>query len=91
MLLWVDRCCGADNASAAEFSRHCQVRPTDQQHLWAALEEALGTLAPTDRETVLTLLQGKETAQAAADSAARKRRQRAVERLRLAVRRLYAD
>lgn len=41
MLLWVDRCCGAhDAASAAEFSRHCQVRPTDQQHLWAALSLA---------------------------------------------------
>lgn len=40
MLLWVDRCCGADSASAAEFSRHCQVRPTDQQHLWAALSLA---------------------------------------------------
>ncbi|WP_116808999.1 response regulator transcription factor [Steroidobacter cummioxidans] len=41
MLLWVDNCCGAhDAASAAEFSRHCQVRPTDQQHLWAALSLA---------------------------------------------------
>ena len=41
MLLWVDMCCGAHGAaSAAEFSRHCQVRPTDSQHLWAALSLA---------------------------------------------------
>lgn len=41
MLLWVDMCCNAHGAtSSAEFSRHCQVRPTDQQHLWAALSMA---------------------------------------------------
>ena len=41
MLLWVDMCCGAHGAApSAEFSRHCQVRPTDQQHLWAALSLA---------------------------------------------------
>lgn len=41
MLLWVDLCCGArDAASAAEFSRHCEVRATDQQHLWTALSLA---------------------------------------------------
>ncbi|WP_129777851.1 helix-turn-helix transcriptional regulator [Peristeroidobacter soli] len=38
MLLWVDMCCGARVAtSSAQFSRHCQVRPTDQHHLWTAL------------------------------------------------------
>lgn len=41
MLLWVNMCCGArSEAPLAEFSRHCQVRPTDQQHLWAALSLA---------------------------------------------------
>lgn len=41
MLLWVDLCCGArDAASVAEFSRHCEVRSTDQQHLWTALSLA---------------------------------------------------
>lgn len=38
MLLWVDLCCGARGVSAsAEFARHCDVRPTDQQYLWTAL------------------------------------------------------
>jgi YesN/AraC family two-component response regulator len=41
MLLWVDMCCGARiAASCAEFSRYCDVRPTDQQHLWTALSLA---------------------------------------------------
>lgn len=41
MLLWVDMCCGARvTASSAEFSRVCQVRLMDQQHLWAALSLA---------------------------------------------------
>lgn len=41
MLLWVDLCCGArDAAAAAEFSRHCDVRATDQQHLGTALSLA---------------------------------------------------
>lgn len=41
MLLWVDLCCGARvAASAEEFSRRCDVRPTDQQHLWTALSLA---------------------------------------------------
>jgi YesN/AraC family two-component response regulator len=41
MLLWVDMCCGARMpASSAEFSRVCEVRPTNQQHLWAALSLA---------------------------------------------------
>lgn len=41
MLLWVDLCCGARVATpAAEFSRHCDVRPTDQQYLWTALSLA---------------------------------------------------
>jgi AraC-like DNA-binding protein len=43
MLLWVDMCCGARGAaSSAEFARLCEVRPTNQAHLWAAL-----SLAPT--------------------------------------------
>jgi YesN/AraC family two-component response regulator len=43
MLLWVDLCCGARvAASSGEFSRHCDVRMTDQQYLWTAL-----SLAPT--------------------------------------------
>lgn len=38
MLLWVDMCCGArTGASSSEFARHCELRPTDAQHLWAAL------------------------------------------------------
>jgi AraC-like DNA-binding protein/CheY-like chemotaxis protein len=41
MLLWVDLCCGARGAAAAaEFARHCDVRPTDQQYLWTALSLA---------------------------------------------------
>lgn len=41
MLLWVDMCCGARvAASSAEFSRVCEVRAIDQQHLWAALSLA---------------------------------------------------
>jgi YesN/AraC family two-component response regulator len=41
MLLWVDLCCGARTAAACdEFSRHCEVRPTDQQTLWTALSLA---------------------------------------------------
>jgi YesN/AraC family two-component response regulator len=42
MLLWVDLCCGARSAAAgsAEFARHCDVRPTDQQYLWTALSLA---------------------------------------------------
>lgn len=41
MLLWVDMCCGARIApSSAEFARHCELRPTDSQHLWAALSLA---------------------------------------------------
>lgn len=44
MLLWVDLCCSARAAeSCAEFSRHCELRPTDRQHLWTAL--ALATTA----------------------------------------------
>jgi AraC-like DNA-binding protein/CheY-like chemotaxis protein len=44
MLLWVDMCCGARTAaSSAEFSRHCELRPADAQHLWAML--SLGTTA----------------------------------------------
>jgi RNA polymerase sigma-70 factor (ECF subfamily) len=62
-----------------------------RRSLWAALEEALGTLSAADRDTVLLSLQDRDVEHAAADSAARKRRQRAVERLRLAVRRLYAE
>ena len=62
-----------------------------RRDLWAALEEALGTLSTADRETVWLFLQDKDTSHVAADSAARKRRQRAIERLRLAVRRLYAE
>jgi YesN/AraC family two-component response regulator len=34
--LWVQTCCGA-RADATEFSRHCDVRAIDQQHLWAAV------------------------------------------------------
>jgi YesN/AraC family two-component response regulator len=38
MLLWVDMCCGARSAAAAgEFTRHCDVRATDQQYLWSSL------------------------------------------------------
>lgn len=41
MLLWVDMCCGArSSASSAEFARHCDLRSTDAQHLWAALSLA---------------------------------------------------
>lgn len=41
MLLWVDLCCGArDAVASAEFSKHCDVRPTDQQYLWASLSVA---------------------------------------------------
>lgn len=34
--LWVQVCCNA-RAAATEFSRHCDVRPIDQQNLWAAV------------------------------------------------------
>jgi len=41
MLLWVDMRCGARTAASfEEFSRHCDVRLTDQQNLWAALSLA---------------------------------------------------
>lgn len=41
MLVWVDLCCDArEAASVAEFSAHCDVRPTAREHLWAALSLA---------------------------------------------------
>lgn len=66
---------------------------TDAAHrqLLAALEHALGELSDSDRLIVReTLLEMVETDQPA-DAAARKRRQRAFERLRMAWRRLYGD
>lgn len=41
MLLWVDLCCGARMAAASvEFARHCDLRATDQHHLWTSLSLA---------------------------------------------------
>lgn len=60
------------------------------REVWENIEAALGTLSITDREAVLATLDTSDERERL-DPAGRKRRQRAIERLRTLVARLYSD
>jgi len=73
--------------STPESDDGASAEAQEQHDLIAAAIEAMGTLAPIDRETLLSTYW--ETASTASGATLRKRRARALTRLRNAFRRLY--